>query len=135
MPNNRNTIQRSLVLQAVQAMHNHPTAQQVYQHLAQSHPTLSQATVYRNLNLLAQQGRIRRVSHLNAADRFDFELRPHYHFRCTACGDVYDAPQPYMEELLAPTGVPEGFAYHNCEVTFTGLCPHCNKASGKPPQA
>ena len=57
----RNTIQRQIVLQAVNQMHNHPTADAIYAVIAAQHPTISKATVYRNLNQLASQGEILRV--------------------------------------------------------------------------
>lgn len=53
----RNTIQRQIVLQAVNQLHNHPTADAIYAVIAAQHPTISKATVYRNLNQLAAQGR------------------------------------------------------------------------------
>ena len=56
----RNTIQRQIVLQAVNQMHNHPTADAIYAVIAAQHPTISKATVYRNLNQLAAQGEILR---------------------------------------------------------------------------
>ncbi|MGD9560571.1 MAG: Fur family transcriptional regulator [Oscillospiraceae bacterium] len=132
MATTRNTVQRDLVLQAVRAMHDHPTAEQVYTRIAQQHPSISRATVYRNLSLLAQRGDIRRVSHLNAADRFDFELRPHHHFRCTGCGRVFDAPLPYDDALLGQLQPAPGFVYEACTITFTGLCPHCAAAQKGP---
>lgn len=121
----RNTLQRQLVLQAVQALHSHPTAEDVYTEVSRQHPSISRATVYRNLNALAQQGEVRRVSHLNAADRFDFSLHPHYHFRCTRCGRVYDADLPYQEGLL--DAVPNAAGHHigTAEITFTGICAAC----------
>lgn len=123
----RNTLQRELVLQAVHRLKNHPTAEDIYHEVAAGHPQVSRGTVYRNLSLLAQQGAIQRVSHLNAADRFDFNLQPHYHFRCTACGAVSDVDTPYDDSLLARPGGAGGYLYQSCEVVYTGLCPHCQK--------
>ena len=57
----RNTIQRQIVLQAVNQMHNHPTADAIYAVIAAQHPTISKATGYRNLNQLAAQGEMLRV--------------------------------------------------------------------------
>ena len=56
MTNSRNTIQRQLVLSAVRQLQNHPTADEVYQKVQKSCPTISRATVYRNLKLLAEEG-------------------------------------------------------------------------------
>lgn len=80
----RNTVQKQLVLQAVRELQCHPTADEVYQHVAARHPSISKATVYRNLNSLAEDGLLRRVAMPDAADRFDFTVGPHYHIKC-AC--------------------------------------------------
>ena len=42
----RNTIQRALVLEAVQSLHNHPTSADVYEVVRARHPNISRATVY-----------------------------------------------------------------------------------------
>lgn len=127
MPQQRNTVQRSLVLQAVQCMHNHPTAEQIYSALASQHPSISRATVYRNLGILAASGDIQRVSHLNAADRFDFNCTPHYHFRCRGCDEVFDLEAPYREELHKELQDQGDFLVESCDIVFTGLCPDCQK--------
>ena len=53
----RNTIQRALVLEAVQSLHNHPTSADVYEVVRARHPNISRATVYRNLGVLANRGK------------------------------------------------------------------------------
>ncbi len=55
----RNTIQKQLVLDAVFRLANHPTAEEVYAEVARSHPTVSKATVYRNLGSLSEDGLLR----------------------------------------------------------------------------
>lgn len=130
MSSPRNTIQRKLILEAVQAMHNHPTAEEVYGYVAASHPSISRGTVYRNLGILAQQGDIRRVSHLDAADRFDFELKPHYHFRCRMCDSVYDAELPFKHTLLEQAQQLSDSLVEECEITFSGVCATCQKKQG-----
>lgn len=53
----RNTIQRQIVLQAVNQMHNHPTADAIYAVIAAQHPTISKATVYRQSEPAGLSGR------------------------------------------------------------------------------
>lgn len=123
----RNTIQRQVVLQTVRTMCDHPTAEDIYCEIHHTHPSISRGTVYRNLARLAEEGEIRRVAHLNAADRFDFALHPHYHFRCTACNKVFDVDLPYKHELIEEVPNQQGLDIRGCEITFTGLCPVCNR--------
>lgn len=83
--------QRELVMQTVQQMCDHPTAEEIYDKAAQECPNLSLGTVYRNLNSLVEAGRVRRVSIPGKADRFDHTLPWHSHLYCTVCGGVTDA--------------------------------------------
>ena len=54
----RNTIQRTLVLEAVNRLRFHPTAEEIYDDVIREHPHISKATVYRNLNQLAEDREI-----------------------------------------------------------------------------
>lgn len=83
--------QRELVMQTVQQLCDHPTAEEIYDKAAQECPNLSLGTVYRNLNSLVEAGRVRRVSIPGKADRFDHTLPWHSHLywhrlrRCDRC--------------------------------------------------
>ena len=57
----RNTIQRTLVLEAVNALRCHATADEIYAYISKEHPTISRGTVYRNLNRLAEIRYIRKL--------------------------------------------------------------------------
>ena len=72
----RNTIQRQLVMQAVQGL-DHPDAEEVYENVSREHPNVSKGTVYRNLNVLAAQGEILKVETGDGADKFDFRTDEH----------------------------------------------------------
>ena len=51
--------QRELVMQTVQNLCDHPTAEEIYDAAARECPGLSLGTVYRNLNSLVDAGRVR----------------------------------------------------------------------------
>ena len=67
----RMTGQRRLILEAVLRADDHPTAMQVYDRVAASMPNVSLTTVYRNLNRLTADGKIKRITIPNEPDRFD----------------------------------------------------------------
>lgn len=127
MKTTRNTIQRELVLSAVLRMKNHPTADEIYSEVCKEHPAISKGTVYRNLNMLAESGAIRRVALPDGADRFDFEKVPHYHIRCTKCGRVFDVDMPYQETLCGKITDLHGFVVQSHDIVFQGICPACNQ--------
>lgn len=83
--------QRELVLQKVEQLCDHPTAEEIFDLAARECPGLSLGTVYRNLNSLVDAGRVRRVSIPGKADRFDHTLGWHSHLYCNCCGSVVDA--------------------------------------------
>ena len=121
----RNTVQRALVLEAVQALHHHPTPADVYDRVHETHPNVSRATVYRNLNVLAQKGDILRVEVPNAADRYDYQLFPHYHAKCRVCGGVFDIDMPYQGDLETLVQEKSGFIVEHHDIVFEGVCAHC----------
>ena len=59
--NMRYSKQRELVLQKVEQLCDHPTAEEIYDEAIKECPGLSLGTVYRNLNSLVDAGRVRRV--------------------------------------------------------------------------
>ena len=63
--------QRELILQTVQALSDHPTAEEIHTQAAPRCPGLSLGTVYRNLNLLVELGEIRKLRCGDGADHFD----------------------------------------------------------------
>ncbi len=86
----KRTKQKEIILDAVFELNHHPTADEIYLHLKSDFPRLSLATVYRNLNMYASQGKIRKVSIPGDSERFDFNLMEHEHFYCETCKQVYD---------------------------------------------
>ncbi len=61
MTSRRNTIQKDLVRNAVCEMKRHVTANEVYEFVKESCPTIGKGTVYRNLDILVEEGDLRKV--------------------------------------------------------------------------
>ena len=123
----RNTIQRILVLEAVNRLRCHATADEIYAEIAKEHPHISRATVYRNLNLLAELGEIRKLEIPGAADRFDHRCHDHCHVRCETCGRVFDVDMEYVAGLEQNIRDAHGFAFTGYDILFRGICPECRK--------
>ncbi|MBQ8514493.1 MAG: transcriptional repressor [Ruminococcus sp.] len=122
---NRNTLQRRLVLETVQSMHNHPDAEAIYARISMENPLVSKATVYRNLKLLSKQGLILHIPIPDGADCFDFNCCPHYHLKCRGCGGVFDVDMPYQNDLCSCVVNNRGFVIDGYQIVFSGLCPEC----------
>lgn len=121
----RNTIQRQLVLDSVTELKNHPTAEEVYNKIKQKYPDISMGTVYRNLNDLAAESRINKISIPGAADRFDHITEPHYHLKCAKCGGVFDIRIKYMADLDGMAREATGFRLYGHQTIFLGECSSC----------
>ena len=129
----RNTIQKKLVLDAVQSLQNHPTAEEVYRHIIKTYKNISKGTVYRNLNMLVEEDVIQKVMVMDGADRFDHTMTDHNHIRSDLCGNVYDVPAEAGE--LADRMISmdtdflkkSGFTVSGHEIIFRGICPYCSK--------
>lgn len=122
--------QRAEVLDQIREHEDHPTADVIFAELRQKDPSISLATVYRNLKLLSDLGEIRKLSFVSGADRFDPTVKPHYHFVCERCGKVYDIPMKVAEALdsEAEMYIPGAITGH--DLVFRGICDECGAFGG-----
>ena len=127
----RNTIQRALVLEAVNQLKSHATADEIYDLLAAEHPHISKATVYRNLNVLAESGKIRKLEIPGGPDRFDHRCHDHCHVKCETCGRVFDVDMDYITGLEQNIKDAHGFQFSGYDILFRGVCPECQKGAAK----
>lgn len=121
--------QRELILKTLEENIIHPTADEVYQLARKEMPELSLATVYRNLNQLAENGVIRKIEGLDDSVRFDHNLCNHYHFICRKCNKVYDVPYDIAPGLANMVTVQTGLNVESYDVSFKGICPDCIKTN------
>lgn len=121
----RNTIQRSLVLGAVNRLRRHVTADEVHAEIVREHATVGRGTVYRNLNQLASEGAIRKVEIPGGADRYEGRCDDHHHAKCTTCGRVFDIEMEHFEDLVQSVKDAHGFEISGHDIMFRGTCPGC----------
>lgn len=124
----RHTLQREIVYQAILSMPGHVTADMVYEEIHAAHPSISRATVYRNLRMLEAEGRIMRIDVPGGADCFEARAREHYHIRCARCGKLFDAKLKYMPNLVELEQAADSeFEICACNLLFVGYCPDCRE--------
>lgn len=119
--------QRELTLQVLQEKVCHPSADFIYEKMKQKMPNISLATVYRNLNQLAEAGIIRKIEGLDGAVHFDHNTHNHYHFVCIKCNKVYDVPYDVAPNLNDEVLERTGLQVITHDITFKGICQHCQK--------
>ena len=115
--------QRELIYNALAENKIHPSADEIYNILKNDHPALSLATVYRNLNQLAENHEVLKVQIPGQKDRFDCDVHEHYHFVCEKCGKIFDIKK---ECLPMPKGcIVEGHRISSLDLSINGICKEC----------
>ena len=125
--------QRNIVLDIMKNTYDHPTAEEVYALASKKLPGIGIATIYRNLNQLAEAGEIVRIPVEDGKDRFDGQLREHYHMICKECGTLVDLHADSEEIEKLKSMILESFNLNNDELEFApivlkGVCDKCDKA-------
>lgn len=117
--------QRELTLKTVRENKFHPTADDIYTILKPENPNLSLGTVYRNLNVLAENGIISKLLMPNGSDRFDGNICDHYHVVCSNCGKVFDIGFSIVEELDDKIKTLTGVTVTWHRLIISGVCEAC----------
>lgn len=129
--NLRMTRQRRVILETLRENNVHPSADEVYEMVRAQLPRISLGTVYRNLEILSELGKIQKLELSGSLMRFDGVPEKHYHIRCINCDRLDDAPlQPldHIEDQLQSTE----YKVIGHRLEFMGLCPKClEKAAGR----
>ena len=123
----RMTNQRQVILEEIQKVNTHPTADEIYEIVRRRLPRISLGTVYRNLEILSACGLIQKISPISSQMRFDGITKKHYHLRCIYCGSVEDAPIDPMENLENAICEKSNYSIIGHKLEFIGICPKCNK--------
>lgn len=115
---------REAIFKTIASTKTHPSAKWVYEQLKDEIPNLSLGTVYRNIALFKEQGRVISVASVNGEERIDADITDHAHFVCENCGCVYDLfsseLSPLEKELSRG-----GFEITRKNVVFHGICKNC----------
>lgn len=121
----RVTPQRFAVYANLLSRSDHPTAEQISNHLNQDGPTSSQATVYTSLLALREVGLVREVLLDEGVCRYDANIAPHHHFRCQSCGEIEDIPWEQFQDLDFKE-LRSRLRVNNYEITVYGYCDRCH---------
>jgi Fur family ferric uptake transcriptional regulator len=124
----RLTRQRVIVAEALASPTRALSAQELYERIKATHPTLGRATVYRALEAQVQDGmasRFERDGHISAYIACDAEH--HHHLVCTKCQRVEDLDETVVAPLLSSVGRRHEFQVDHAALDFYGLCRSCRR--------
>jgi Fe2+ or Zn2+ uptake regulation protein len=125
----RITPQRDILLQALSETTGHPTADELVRKVRKRLPTVSHATVYRNVRELVDAGLVGMLERSGAAAQFEINPEHHHHFVCATCGQVWDV---YLDQLDVKVdrrrSQLEGFRIDRRDVQLHGVCAKCKSS-------
>lgn len=125
MASRRTTKQRQLILDIVSDSKSHPAADQVYDVAKRAMPAISLGTVYRNLRLLVEEGKLREVQFAGDVTRYDGMLDRHEHFYCRSCRKVIDLPSRLNQRMIRDVERAIGVQVDQYRLDYQGICAAC----------
>ena len=121
----RQSKKRNRILELLRSTDSHPTADWLYQQLKDEFPDLSLGTVYRNLASLVEQKLVKKIHFGSTFDRFEANMKPHYHLICESCGKIIDFEMPLDQDLNKQAAKRTSFTISHHKIEFFGLCEDC----------
>ena len=124
----RLTAQREVLLRVLSRARRHPTAHDLYQRVRKKLRSVSHATVYRNVQQLADA---RVISTLDRAGAMQYDANPdeHHHIVCDRCGRVVDIYLTRISYRIDAKRSPiKRSVVAGCEVQLRGRCARCRRS-------
>jgi len=121
----RMTPQRMVILHILFEADSHLTALEICEQAQRAMPGLTEATVYRTLNFLSEQGLILAAHIGNGQFAYEVAGHAHHHLICRKCGGMQAIDHAFLEALYRQFRDSTGYQIDSMHVTFFGLCPGC----------
>ncbi len=115
------TIQRTSILKSINQA-GHSNIDEIYEDVKEQHPTLSLATIYKNIILMQENNVIVEVPMNGEKSKFELKKDDHIHLICQHCGSIQDTTitQKRQEALII-----ENFQLNTAQINLYGLCKKC----------
>lgn len=117
--------QREIIYETLKDNVVHPSAEYLYEILKKKKYKISLATLYRNLNKLAQNGIIKKIDGLEQSSHYDHNTFAHYHFICDNCKRIFDINPDVAPDIVKNTERKTEFSVRVHDAVFHGLCKDC----------
>lgn len=123
----RNTKQKEAILACLKEKENmfHPTAGDLVRLVLDKNPSIGQATVYRNINKLVEEGILLKIP-TNNNFRYDINTHTHAHLSCKECGCVVDLFDNDYQKNIKNLEKKYKVKIDDTNLIFNGLCEDCN---------
>jgi len=121
----RMTAQRMAILHVLYLSGGHLSPVQVYERARKEFPSLTEPTVYRTLEYLAEKNILLAAHVGNGKIVYELAENQHHHVICHKCGGTIQVEHTSLEPLYRQLTLLTGYKLDSSHVTFFGLCPDC----------
>jgi Fur family peroxide stress response transcriptional regulator len=124
--NHKITPQRMAVSKILAQSEGHPSVEDIYKRLQDDFPTMSLATVYRNIMLIKSLGEVLEIGFPDGSNRYDGNKPyPHPHVICIKCKKIVDPDLESLDEMKKEVALQTKFKILNHRLDFFGICSDC----------
>ena len=127
----RNTRQRNVILKELRSTKAHPSAYAIFHMVKKRSPNIGFATVYRNLSILKEEGKVLELPFGKYGCRYDGNMDAHDHAVCISCEKVFDIPLSSASNVKQKLCRIAGFAVKYRRINFYGYCNVCKSNKNK----
>lgn len=94
------TPQRIAVLEALNNLKDHPTADKIKEYVVKNHPNVAVGTIYKTLETFVEKGLVKKVKTDKDVMRYDAILDKHHHLYCENTERIEDFFDDQLNEIL-----------------------------------
>lgn len=121
----RMTPQRLAILHVLHHSRGHMSPVEVYEQARHELPGLTETTVYRTLEFLAENGLARPALTGNGHLVYELARHEHHHLICRTCGNEMEVEHELIKSMYQALETESGYKLTDSHLTFFGLCPNC----------
>ena len=105
-------------------INGHMNIDDLYKNLLEKFPSISLATIYKNINAMIEKVFLSEVKIPNAKSVFELVKSEHAHLVCSSCGDIEDITLN-TTSVLSEAATLSQFTIESTNVVLSGICPTC----------
>jgi Fur family transcriptional regulator, peroxide stress response regulator len=94
------TPQRIAVLEALNSLKDHPTADKIKEYVVKNHPNIAVGTIYKTLETFVEKGLVKKVKTEKDVMRYDAILDKHHHLYCEDTERIEDFFDENLNAML-----------------------------------
>lgn len=94
------TPQRMAVLEALNSLNNHPTADKIKEYVVKNHPNIAVGTIYKTLETFVEKGLVEKVKTSKDVMRYDAVFEKHHHLYCEETEHIEDFFDDKLNNML-----------------------------------